>query len=110
MPVMTGRNSIAANATSANLLAGLIAEFLSQPAVVRLYATGGAVGLNAQLLVGEEVAIDDMEVSSANRSPVIPEDFLAEAGALGSERLILRARNTTGAAIIFFWMVQVEPI
>lgn len=107
---MTGRVSVAANATTANQLAGLIAEFIGTPSIIRLYATASAIALNAQLLVGEDVTIDDMEISSANRSPIIPDDFMAEAGALGGERLILRARNTTGAAITFFWMVQVEPV
>lgn len=110
MPVMTDRQSVAANATVQNVLAGKLAEFLSDPSRVALYGTGSAVGLNYSLLIGGESVVDDQEVSAANRFPVVPDDFVAEGGGLGGDRIIVRVRNTTAGAITAFTRVEVNPV
>ena len=110
MPVITNETSIAANSTSANLLAGDINEFLGRPSAVSLFVTGAAVGARAQLLVGSDVTIDDQPVSDANRFPITPDDFLSRGGGLPGDRLTLRFRNTTGAAIIVRWRLAIEPV
>lgn len=110
MPVMTDRQSVAANATVQNALAGKIGEFAESNEAVRLYATAAAVGMNVSLLVGGVVILDDQEVNAQNRMPLVPDDFVAETGALGGERLIVRYRNTTGAAIVAFTRVEAEPV
>jgi len=110
MPVITAATSIAANSTSANLLAGDINEFLARPAVISLFVTAAVVGIRAQLLIGQDVAIDDQTVSDANRFPITPDDFLARGGGLQGDRLTLRFRNTTGAAIIVEWRLAIESI
>jgi hypothetical protein len=110
MPIMTDRQSVAANSTVQNVLAGKLAEFLSDPSRVALYAAASAVGLNYSLLIGGESVVDDQECSAANRFPVVPDDFLAEGGGLGGDRIIVRVRNTTGAAITAFTRVEVNPV
>jgi len=110
MPVITAETSIAANSTSANLLAGDINEFLGNPAVVSLFCTGAAVGLRAQLLIGSDVTIDDQEISDANRFPISPDDFLSRGGGLQGDRLTLRFRNTTVGAVIARWRLAIESI
>jgi len=110
MPVITNETSIAADSTSANLLAGDINEFLGRPAVVSLFATGAAVGLRAQLLIGQDVAIDDQPISDANRFPITPDDFLSRGGGFQADRLTLRFRNTTAAAIIARWRLSIESV
>ena len=110
MAIMTDRTSVGANAVSANLCAGKTAEFIQEASVVRLYATSSAVGLNVSLVVGEEVAIDDQEVNAQNRMPIMPDDFVAEAGAFPGDRITLRFRNTTGGALTAFSRVEVEPV
>jgi len=107
---MTDRQSVAANTTIANVIAGKLAEFLEEHSRVALYATGSAVGLNYSLLIGGEAVVDDQEVSSANRFPVVPDDFVAEGGGLVGNRIIVRVRNTTAAAITAFTRVEVNPI
>lgn len=109
-PVITDETSIAANTTSANLLAGDINEFLGRAAVVSLFCTGAAVGLRAQLLIGADVTVDDQPISDANRFPETPQDFLTRGGGLPGDRLTLRFRNTTGAAILARWRLAVEPV
>lgn len=110
MPVITQETSIAANTTSANLLAGDINEFLGRASVVSLFTTGAAVGLRAQLLIGSDVTIDDQPISDANRFPIAPDDFLSRGGGLQGDRLTLRFRNTTGAPIIARWRLGIESI
>lgn len=111
MGVMQGSTSVAANAKSANVLAGLMEEFVSVPSIVRLYCTGSATGLNASLIAGGAVMVDDQAISLQNRFPLVPDDFLYEFGATGpSDRLILSFRNTTGGALTAFWRVDVIPV
>ena len=108
--VITGATSIAADSTSANLLAGDINEFLGRAAVISLFCTGSAVGLRAQLLVGQDVVIDDQTISDANRFPITPDDFLARGGGLPGDRLTLRFRNTTAGALTAEWRVAIESV
>lgn len=109
-PVITNETSIAANATSANLLAGDINEFLGRAAVISLFCTGAALGLTAQLLIGQDVAIDDQPISDANRFPITPDDFLSRGGGLPGDRLTLRFRNSTAGALIARWRVAIESV
>ena len=110
MPVMTDRQSVAANATVQNVIVGKLAEFLSERSRVALYATGSAVGLNYSLLIGGEAVLDDQEVSAANRFPLVPDDFVVEGGGLQGDRIIVRVRNTTAGAITAFTRVETSPV
>lgn len=107
--VMTYVGSVAANTTTANLLAGKSQEFVTEPSVVTIGVAASAVGLNATVVVGSEVVVDDQEVSSINRMPQFPEDVLAEGGAFPSDRINVRLRNTTGGAITGFVKVNITP-
>lgn len=110
MAIMTSRDSVAANAVSANICAGKSAEFVQEESIVRLYAAASAVGLNATLVVGSEVGVDDQEVSAQNRMPLVPDDLIAEVGAFPGDRIILKWRNTTGGALTGFARIEVEPV
>ncbi len=98
--------SVAANAVSTNRLAGLLYEFLDRPAVITLAAACAAVGLNLTLLLGGVAAVNDQAVSQANRFPIFPDDAVTQEQAIG--RMILTFRNTTGAAIIVHWSLDVD--
>lgn len=107
MPRMQeGNLSVAANSTSTNRVAGLTHEFLDGPATLILAAAAAAVGMNASLLVAGVALVDDQSVSQANRFPLIPDDILASEDVQGG-RILLRFRNTTGAAIIVNWLIDV---
>jgi hypothetical protein len=111
MPIMNDRRSVAANTTVDNVLAGKIDEFLKMNSVVQLYANAEAVGLNVSLIVGSQVIVDDQEVANraAGVAIVKPDDFIISTGGLAGDRMILRLRNTTGAAIITRTQVAVDP-
>ncbi len=109
MPTMTNRQSVAANATVANVFTGQLHEFLQGRAVINLYGTASAVGLNASLLIGDELFLDDQELNAQNRMPIIPDDFLVAAAGVRGDRVVLKLRNTTAGAITGFSRVEIMP-
>lgn len=106
---MTDRQSVAANATVQNVFAGNLNEFLQANSLVNLYASAAAVGLNMTLIVGDEIFLDDQEVSAQNRMPLVPDDLVVQAAGFQGDRVIVRYRNTTGAAIVAFARVDMIP-
>jgi len=109
MAIMTNVATVVANTTSANLCAGLSAEFVKEPSIVALSATGSAIGLYATLIVGEEVVIDDQPIPLTNRFPIVPDDTLARAGAYPGDRINVRLRNSTGGNLTGWIRVDIEP-
>lgn len=107
--VMTDVQSVAANTTTANILAGKASEFVSESSIVSIGINASAVGLRATVVIGTEVVVDDQEVSSINRMPQFPEDILAEGGAFPQDRITVRLRNTTGGAITGFTKLNITP-
>lgn len=109
MPVMTYIASVGANTTVANAMSGKSHEFLSEPSVITIGVGGSAVGLNASLIVGDEVTLDDQEVPVTTTLPAFPDNVLCQAGGLPGERIVVKLRNTTGGAITAYVKVLVEP-
>ena len=107
--VMTDVESVAANTTTGNVLAGKANEFVPEPSVVSIGITASAVGLHATVVIGSEVVVDDQEVSAINRMPQFPEDVLAEGGAFAGDRITVRLRNATAGAITGFTKINVTP-
>jgi len=107
--VMTDVTSVAANATSANVLAGKIAEFLAEASILRLFAAGAAAGIFCTFLVGESVLVDDQEISGINRFPIKPDDLVDEGAGFGTDRLLLRYRNSTAGALVVKTRLEIEP-
>jgi len=110
MPSMTDVRSVAANSVVDNVLAGKIFEFAPSNAIASLLATASAVGLRISFIIGNEVQLDDQEISAANRFPLSPDDFLTRGGALKGDRIVLRLRNTTVGAITAFTKLDVEQV
>ena len=107
MPTMQNSISVAANAVSANQLAGLLHEFLDGPAAIVLSCAGSATGLNCTFIIGGVSVVNDQAINLQNRFPIIPDDVLTEERVPGG-RMILTFRNTTGAALTAFWRVDVS--
>jgi hypothetical protein len=84
-----------------NLIAGQSYEFLPQTAHLIAALNAAAAGLKFTLLVGNGITImDDQDMSTSNRWPIIPDDIDIEDD-VPAGRLILRVRNTTAAALVF---------
>ena len=107
MPTMQSSEVVAANAVSANVLAGELYEFLSAQAQVILSTTGSAIGLNVTLLAGGVTLINDQPIGLQNRFPIIPDDILTQEIIPAGARLLLTFRNTTGAVLTAFWRIDV---
>lgn len=112
MPVMTDVTTVAANATTANILSGKLHEFISGMAAarIRVFMTSSAGGLNASVLVGGESFMQDQEVSGAARFPLDPDDFLVEAGGFAGDRIVISLRNTTGGNLTARTRIQIDPV
>lgn len=113
MPVMTDANrSVAANTTVDNVLAGKQEEFLRANSTVNLHAVAQAVGVRMTLLIGGESALDDQEIGAraATITTIVPDDFVVAAAGFTGDRMILRIRNTTGAAIIVHSRLETTPL
>lgn len=107
--IMTDFQSVAANATVANVLAGKSAEFVKEPSVVTFSATGSAAGLYCTAIVGDEVVIEDQLIPVTNRFPIVPDDTMAQGGAYPGDRVVVKVRNSTGGALNSWVRVDVEP-
>lgn len=102
--------SVAANGVSANVYQGKVCEFVNRPSIVRVRVSGSAAGLNATLVIGGRVVVNDQPINSANRWPILPDDLLTEHGALAGSRLILTFRNTTGGPLTVNHMTEVIAV
>lgn len=106
MPVMQDSVSVAANSVSSNVVAGQLYEFVPNGTKVTLSATGSATGMRCTLIANIPV-MNDQAINLQNRFPIIPDDIVFQ-GTVRACRLVLTARNTTGAALTFFWRVDVN--
>jgi len=112
MPLISDTRSVAANATIDNVLAGSQFEFLPYDAMIEFGIVGaGALGaILVDVYSGQDVLMEAGAISILNRFPVHPDDYALTDVAAGGERLKVRLRNTTGAAIIVNTAVRVTPI
>lgn len=104
--VMQGSDSVPANSSINNVLAGEKYERAPADSFGFAYNTGSATGLFASLNVGGVAVSDTVNVGAANRTPVVPDDMLvggweAEAGSL----IQLKVENTTGGALTYQWRI-----
>jgi hypothetical protein len=109
MGLITETVTVVANTTSVNLCAGKSAEFVKEPSVVTVSATGSAIGLYATVIIGEEVVVDDQPIPLTNRFPIIPDDTMAQGGAFPGDRINVRLRNSTGGNLTGWIKVDIEP-
>jgi len=109
MPFLSDRQSVAANTTIANALASKTQEFLTRDSILQFAVNAAAVGMNATIIVGDTVVVEDQEVSAINRMGIFPDDFVYQAAGMPNDRLVVKLHNTTGAAIVAFTSVAISP-
>jgi len=109
--VIQRRTSIPANDVNENVLAGSAFEILRGRAIVSMGITAQVVGLVANIQVGSTVVVEESPVFiKANAFPVIPDEMFYNAAGVGNDRLVVRVRNTTGAAIDSRILVQITLV
>jgi len=109
MPTIKVQNSVAANATVDNVLSGNQYEFLPWAALLEFGIVAAAAGVVMDIYSGSDTLIESGVVSQANRSPIYPDDFDLTDVAAAGERIKVRLRNTTGAAIVVNTTVKLTP-
>lgn len=113
MPTISGSVSVAANAQSANVLAGSPFEFISQPSIVKLANTqAGAASsdITAVFQIGGESLVQAGQVSDRDAFPTFRDDLFVEAGGQAGERLFLTYANTTAGALVVNFLLDIMPI
>lgn len=110
MPVIQRETSIGAGAVNDNLLSGSAFEFLRQNSLVSIGVTAAATGTFVTIQSGSDVVAEEFPPAVQTRFPIIPDEmYYSDVGAAG-DRLVIRARNPSGGAIIHRVVVQITPL
>lgn len=99
MPVIQKEISVGAGATEA-MFNGSAFEFARTRMVASVGVTAAATGSFVTLTSGADVIVEESAPVVATRFPIIPDEFFANDVLEPGDRLVLSARNPTGAAII----------
>ena len=110
MPVIQKEISIAANAVNDNILAGSSFEFLRGNSVVSIGLCGSATGLVANIQSGADIVLEESPLLVKTTMPTIPDDMYYNDVGVSGDRLVIRARNTTGGALTIRAVVQVQNL
>lgn len=113
MPTISGDVSVAANSTSANVLAGSPFEFIAQPSIIKLAATqagAAAADITSNFQIGGEALMQAGNISDRSAFPTFLDDIIVEAGAQAGERLFLTFSNTTVGALVVQFLLDIMPI
>lgn len=110
MPVIQREVSVAAGAVNDNLLAGSAFEFARQNSLVSIGVVQSATGGFCTVQSGSDIVAEEFAPAIATRFPIIPDEFYYSDVAAAGDRLVIRARNPTGGALIFRVIAQVTPL
>lgn len=107
MPTMQDLVSVAANSVSANVMAGQLYEFPAPGTPIRIAALGAATGIRCTMISAVPIINDQaINFNATSQFPIIPDNVVGSFRHRGG-RLVLTFRNTTGAAIVTGWRVDV---
>ncbi len=110
MPVIVKQVSVPLNGTVDNVLAGSAFEFARTNALVSMGVSAAATGTFVTFNSGADVVAEEFEPAILTRYPIIPDEMYFSDVAAAGDRLVIRVRNTTGAAIIVRVICQVTPL
>lgn len=100
---------IALNSVNDNVLAGNQFEFAPTRCIVEFGINQSATGLEIDILIGARSVITRMIPLIKTTAPIYPDDFPVKAAAMPGERIIIRARNTTGGNLTLLTTVKFNP-
>jgi hypothetical protein len=110
--VIASSTSVAANTRTTNILAGEQFEFIpSRVALITVRLSAAVTGVRADFQIGGEAVATNVLVSQSNRYPITPDDVVVQGvGGRAGERLFLTFYNTTGAAIVVQYVIEIVPM
>lgn len=107
--VIQKETSVAAGAVNDNLFSGSAFEYVRQPGVVSIACVAAATGGFITIQAGPTLILEESPPTVKTSMPVVPDDFLYQAAVVPGDRLVLRARNPTGGAVVFRAVAQISP-
>jgi 3-hydroxymyristoyl/3-hydroxydecanoyl-(acyl carrier protein) dehydratase len=107
--VIQRETSIAAGGVNDNIFSGSAFEYVRQPGVVSIGVTAAATGTFITLQAGPTLILEESPPVVKTVMPVVPDDFLYQSAVVPGDRLVLRARNPTGGAVIIRAVAQLSP-
>ena len=110
MPIIKRETVVAANDSVDNIITGSIYEFLPFNAALSIGNNGSATGLVITINTGSDTVQEESPANVSTVSPVIPDDMDVQDVAAAGERLVIKARNTTGGALTLRTLVQITPL
>jgi len=110
MPVIQREVSVAAGAVNDNLLSGSAFEFARQNSLVSMGVCQSATGGFVTIQSGSDIVAEEFAPAIQSRFPIIPDEFYYSDVAAAGDRLVVRARNPTGGALVFRIIAQVTPL
>lgn len=111
MPMIQGTTDTLAGASTSNCLAGSVYEYLPYNCLVEVATVDNATGAQrVTILSGSDVLLEEAPVSTANRFPIYPDDYLVSDYAAAGDRLVIRVRNTGASTNTLRWSVKISPI
>lgn len=110
MPVIQKQVTVPANGAIENAISGSAFEFLRQNAVVSMGVTANATGVVVNIQSGADVVLEETDAFIKTNFPIIPDEMFYNDVGVQGDRLVVRLRNTTGAAIIARVIVQISNI
>lgn len=109
MPSIKNEVSIPANGSVENVLDNSLFEILPWAARVEFGLKAAATGLLIDCYSGIDTVAEQWRPNVGAGTPIYPDDFSLSDVAMGGEKLKVRARNTTGAAIVLQFDVRLHP-
>jgi hypothetical protein len=110
MPVIQREVSVAAGAVNDNLLSGSAFEFARQNSLVSMGVVQSATGGFVTIQSGSDIVAEEFSPQIKTTFPVVPDEFYYSDVAAAGDRLVVRARNPTGGALVFRIIAQVTPL
>jgi len=103
--------TVSANAFVEDLLLSNNIPFsVSRPSAVQMGLTAEATGLFLDVMIGSNDVAQNFAPSTANRIPIIPDDFPLTFGMFAGDYLKIRARETSGSDVDLFLTLISNPV
>jgi hypothetical protein len=110
MSVIQNQVSIAAAGSNNNLLSGSAFEFARTRQLVSIGVTASVTGGFIGITVGSDLVLEDTPPYVSAAYPIIPDQMFYNDVAQPGDRLVIRARNPSGGAIVFNYIVQISTV
>jgi len=108
MPMIMREDTILANTTNQNVLAGSAFEFARGRGVLSIGVAGAATGLIDNIQAGADIVAEAFACPILTRYPIIPDEMYFTDVVEFGDRIVVRSQNTTGGNLVHRSVVQLS--